>query len=226
MDRTPCCPSCTQLTQSGHCNEHTRMCIQRPGQSGESCIEPLRLNATRIKNHGNRDGQTCLSVRHILSRLRAYAMRWSNATRAGRVHSCLNGCSNNGICLNGWCSCAAGRWGIDCAHIKLAPASATSARRPQVLALYVHELPPALASTYGRAINKIYQAERMFLSQLLADWSVRVDNPDDADLFVVPFFSAYSPCAPEREGLTLLRPSTVPSRLANLHVRQGREQHV
>jgi len=64
------------------------------------------------------------------------------------------------------------------------------------------------------------------LSQLLADWSVRVDNPDDADLFVVPFFSAYSPCAPEREGLTLLRPSTVPSRLANLHVRQGREQHV
>ena len=165
--------------------------MQRLGRSGAHCDQVLTINATGTERVRSRDGIRCLSMRYTLAGLKNYAERWANATVKGRTHSCFNQCSGRGTCVNGWCSCDAGSFGIDCAH----SASARPAAPPRaaVLALYVYELPPALAFTYGRSTTKIYQAERLFLTQLLADRSVRVLEPEAADLFVVPFFSVYSP---------------------------------
>ena len=200
---TSCCPVCARTT--AHCNRHSQMCMQRLGRSGALCDQALTINATGTERVRSRDGIRCLSMRHTLAGLKSYAERWANATDKGRTHSCFNQCSSRGTCVNGWCSCDAGSFGIDCAH----SASARPAAPPRaaVLALYVYELPPALAFTYGRATTKIYQAERLFLTQLLADRSVRVLEPEAADLFVVPFFSVYSPA--ENNGCEAARLSLV-----------------
>lgn len=190
----PCCPPC-----GGHCNRHAQMCMQRLGRQGPHCNllsavaagdESYRLLPNQPRPR-NRDGQLCLSTVHTVGRLRSYAGRWANATASGRTHSCFNNCSGGGACVNAWCECERSRFGIDCAHHSIGNAHPTQSRLS--VAIYVYEPPPDLSFSFGRAITKIYQAERAFLARLLPDWSVRTLVPDEADLFLVPWLSAYSP---------------------------------
>ena len=71
------------------------------------------------------------------------------------------------------------------------------ARRTKPLSIYVYELPPSLGFTYGRSLKAglIYTAELHFLDALLADDTTRTLDPSEAELFFVPFLSAYGQAA-------------------------------
>ena len=146
-----CCPPCAY---DGHCNVHANACMQRLGHEGINCdevgprAEKMPAAYPRVRSN---DGQHCPNVRDMLGRLRSYARRWSNATAAGRSHSCLNHCNGRGQCLNGWCSCRGGSFGIDCAHHA---ADSPPRPPPSGLAIYVYEPPASIAFTFGRSITK------------------------------------------------------------------------
>ena len=100
--------------------------------------------------------------------------------------------------MHGLCACSAGFSGIDCAHHEPPRRrSATTRRRPHGLAVYVYDLPSDLGlaafafNAYRNAGGEtIYLAEWHFLEALLGDGSVRVSDPEQADLFFVPTFTA------------------------------------
>ena len=85
-------------------------------------------------------------------------------------------CSGHGKCALGVCKCEPGYRGIDCATTDVSAAGPA----PSSLAIYVYDLPPALAlepmalRTWRRGGRKIYSAEWRFLDMLLrGDWRAR-----------------------------------------------------
>ena len=113
-------------------------------------------------------------------------------------------CRGRGACVHGLCACQKGASGIDCAHSEppAAPAvdsasGGTKRRRKAGVAIYVYDLPVDLGLT-AFAFNAyrngggetIYLAEWHFVEALLGDNAHRTTDPELADLFYVPTFSA------------------------------------
>eukprot|EP00878_Enallax_costatus_P016506 GHUV01017315.1.p1 GENE.GHUV01017315.1~~GHUV01017315.1.p1 ORF type:complete len:576 (+),score=57.68 GHUV01017315.1:463-2190(+) len=116
-----------------------------------------------------------------------------------QVHkpSCVNMCMNRGICRGGFCHCKPGWWGKDCSRSKaFAPHNAHSS--VTALKIYAYELPTHLAYDMERFVgfqghDPTYIAYKGFISGFMNDWTVRTENPWEANLFFVPALTyAYS----------------------------------
>ncbi|KAG1665073.1 hypothetical protein FOA52_012492 [Chlamydomonas sp. UWO 241] len=102
-------------------------------------------------------------------------------------------CSGHGTCANGFCNCEAGRWGIDCSRSKaytLQPGSRVVPTRT-ALRVYMYDLPSSVVfpgefddGMLGR--DPMYTGYEYFLQSFLTDWSVRTENPYEANMFFVP----------------------------------------
>ena len=154
----------------------------------------------------------CLSLRVVIRELHVWMRSWLGAEgrqRAAGHQSALcfgchrvqhtaqpiGCCQGHGKCMHGWCACDAGFFGPDCAHtvtdeLQRPPGTAMRSHRTTV-SIFVYELPPSIAFRFGRRIDPNYMSEWAFIDRLLGDHSARTLNPEDADLFLVPFLSVF-----------------------------------
>lgn len=102
---------------------------------------------------------------------------------------CPNNCSGNGVCTGTWCKCKRGWFGRDCGRSK-AYTAGSAEPSPYRLRIYMYELPWRVASFIDQTGwvfgDVIYFAHEKFFKNIAADWSVRTENPYEADLFYVP----------------------------------------
>jgi len=102
-------------------------------------------------------------------------------------------CNGHGTCVETFCHCEPGWWGLGCTRSKayaLAPGASPLPSR-KTLKIYMYELPYWL-SDRGEPDDgalfrdPIYQADMMFMKQFINDWSIRTENPHEAQLFYIP----------------------------------------
>ncbi|KAG1676352.1 hypothetical protein FOA52_001147 [Chlamydomonas sp. UWO 241] len=109
----------------------------------------------------------------------------------------FHGGCNGGECIAGWCKCPAGRWGSDCTRSKVFTAGDAGKAGGQKhertkLRIYRYELPWNIAFPYTRydgrpaTDNALYLGVEQFYKAFSSDWTVRTENPFEANLFYVP----------------------------------------
>ncbi|GFR49822.1 hypothetical protein Agub_g11762 [Astrephomene gubernaculifera] len=107
---------------------------------------------------------------------------------------CFRNCSGVGTCLGGWCHCQPGYWGHGCTRRKAYTSTVGWRPNPAEAKIYVYDLPTEIIhrrefNDQWAIIDTMYNSELEFTEQLLADWSVRTENPWEATFFFVPLFT-------------------------------------
>jgi hypothetical protein len=155
-------------------------------------------------------------------------MGWDGAHCDVRNHEgtfCANDCSENGLCVSGFCQCKVGFFGVDCSltlgadgtvltsYQRWAAANpglvsppkaevgSTQSMGPRAK-IYVYELPPQFTSHLLYAhhpleYNSIYSAGRFLHMRLLAS-EYRTTDPSDADFYFVPVWARAAGSGPPR----------------------------
>jgi len=102
-------------------------------------------------------------------------------------------CSGNGECVNGFCRCRDGFWGLDCSRSHaFALADGARAVPPRTaLRIYMYDIPSSIVFSGDFDDNKMgrdrmYTAYESFIKMFLQDWSIRTENPHEANLFYIP----------------------------------------
>ncbi|EFJ41400.1 acetylglucosaminyltransferase [Volvox carteri f. nagariensis] len=108
---------------------------------------------------------------------------------------CYRNCSGRGTCSGGFCHCQPPYWGLGCTRSK-AYVAETWLPHPTKLKIYVYDLPERVSyrkpwHDEPALLDTMYLAELLFMEQLLGDWSVRTENPWEANLFVLPTYTIY-----------------------------------
>ncbi|KAK3266060.1 hypothetical protein CYMTET_25293 [Cymbomonas tetramitiformis] len=109
---------------------------------------------------------------------------------------CLNQCQNRGQCLEGFCHCLPGFYGMDCSLMINSqsdrailvdagkfPNTASDALRPRPR-IYVYEIPPEFNAHYD--IRKLDSMLDVYLLERIMSGHHRVSDPDLADFFWIP----------------------------------------
>lgn len=112
-------------------------------------------------------------------------------------HACINQCMGRGTCRGGFCHCQPGYWGKDCSRSRAYPPH-NAHSSITALKIYVYELPTHLSFDMEQYVgfpghDPTYIAYKGFMAGLLHDWTVRTENPWEANMFYVPALTyAYS----------------------------------
>ncbi|GLC58436.1 hypothetical protein PLESTB_001358800 [Pleodorina starrii] len=166
------CP--VNCTVYGTCNEELGRCDCPRHRDGPNCGELVKGAALqkRCTQQGYDDLKECLN----------------------RNQSCINGCNQRGQCVGGFCHCAPGFYGSECAlslgrggdrvgrPVLLAGSGyRTREKRPWV---YVYELPPRL--TVWCNFRRLDRALHLYVWQRLLGSGARVADGDVADYYFIP----------------------------------------
>ncbi|GIL91001.1 hypothetical protein Vretimale_17051 [Volvox reticuliferus] len=104
----------------------------------------------------------------------------------------------SGTCIQGFCHCPPGRWGLACTRDEYYTSSVGWKPSYAGLRIFVYDLPQNVVHMRtddgsGQTQDIMYLAEQAFLNQLLADsgspTGVVTQNPWEANLFMVPTWS-------------------------------------
>ena len=126
--------------------------------------------------------------------------RCEASTSARPQRLCINGCSGRGTCVRNWCHCKRGYYGTDCSYgegaegasaVALPPRIGAQKGDPRAPRVYIYDLPPQYNSWMHAGEGGWWQdfdlwGEDVIIHRRALVSSHRVDDPEQADYFLVP----------------------------------------